>query len=531
MSPLPKGRHDVGKAAVGGIIAIIGLLSLIRALAPPAMDDWDGLAYHLAIPKLYLSAHRIYYIDFSSHSNFPFTVEMLYALGLALRGAAMAKLFHFAYGVVAAAAVYLTARRYFGTRSARFAVLLFAGMPIVAWEATVAYIDLAAAAYTILPAAAILAYSETQDRRWLLLGSICAGLGAATKMTGLAAAAVFAIWTGIEGCRAGDIENTKMRLFSGLRRALLFGIIAVAIASPWYIKSFIYTGNPVYPFFYETFGGRNWNAEIAENYRRLQQEFGMGHGLADFLRLPWDLAFHPERFYDRPGLHIGPAFLAVLPIAGIGALRDRRVLKVILLCLVFTAIWFEMSQQSRYLIPTFGIAAIACAGALSAACGLKLARAAAIAAASLSIILSIMIMRDMLMLSGRAAVGAERPADFLSRTVDIYRAEKWINENTPSQSKVILYGDTRGFYLDRDYLWGDWGHSTLIPYEKLRDTAAFVQALRGRGITHALVKLGILEKDGQYIRLIGEAIAAGSFRQVYRDSRFPVAVFEVRGPK
>ena len=41
----------------GGILAAIGFFALIRALAPPIGDDWDSLAYHLAIPKLFLKHH------------------------------------------------------------------------------------------------------------------------------------------------------------------------------------------------------------------------------------------------------------------------------------------------------------------------------------------------------------------------------------------------------------------------------------------------------------------------------------------
>ena len=67
---------------------------LVGALAPPSGDDWDSLSYHLAAPKIYLAHGRIVFIPYDSHTDFPFTMEMLYTLGLSCGGAAGAKLFH-----------------------------------------------------------------------------------------------------------------------------------------------------------------------------------------------------------------------------------------------------------------------------------------------------------------------------------------------------------------------------------------------------------------------------------------------------
>src|SRR5205823_3823427 len=75
------------------------------ALAPPADLDWDGLSYNLAAPKVYLRDHRIHFIAYDSHTNFPFTVEMLYTLGLAWGGAVAAKLFHWSMAWLTALAV------------------------------------------------------------------------------------------------------------------------------------------------------------------------------------------------------------------------------------------------------------------------------------------------------------------------------------------------------------------------------------------------------------------------------------------
>lgn len=522
-------RLSLQSAIFGGAFATLGGLALIGALAPPIASDWDGLAYHLAMPKLYLEAGRIFYVPFSSHSNFPFTVEMLYTLGLGLGSIALAKLFHLVFGVLAVTAIYLAARRHFGSKWASLGALIFAGMPIVAWEATVAYLDLALALYTVLPAAAILAYSDTRDSKWLVLAAIAAGLAAGTKMTALASLAVFAVWAGLEFAAGRDTKADKGRFIARtLKQSLIFGVIALVIAAPWYVKSYIHTGNPVYPFLYDTFGGRNWSADLAERYRLSQEEFGVGHGAVDFLRAPWDLVFRSEKFYDRPGLHVGPALLALLPLVIPAALRDRKVLKIGLLSLTFFIIWFLLTQQSRYLIPAFSVAAIGAAGVLSALPHLRFARIAAIAAALATWVISVIILFMLALTVSQVSFGRESYSAFLSEYLDNYRAIEYINENTSGDSRVIVYGDTRGFYLDRDYLWGDTAHNALIPYDRIRDAVEFVSVLQNMGITHVLVNYIYFGEDGDYVRLVHAATNAGLFEEIYRDERFPVAVYTLR---
>lgn len=531
-------RPSILEALTGVVLAAIGGMALINALAPPIAADWDGLAYHLAVPKLYLEQGRIFYIPFSSHSNFPFTVEMLYTLGLGLGSISLAKLFHLVFGVLAAAAVYVTARRHFGSRPALYSVLLVAGMPIVAWEATVAYVDLALVLYTVLPASAILAYSDTRDTKWLVLAALTAGLAAGTKMTGLAAIAVFAFWIGLEvwssrkgvGESAGKDETGSMRLDPRvtLKQMMMFTLIALAVASPWYIKSFVHTGNPVYPFFYDIFGGRNWSAEIAEEYRRLQSQFGIGHSAADFIRAPWDLVFRSDRFYDRPGLHIGPAFLAILPLVVLAALRSRSLSKIWAVSLAFFIIWFLMTQQSRYLLPVLGIMAVGAGGVLATLPRLRVARFAAYCAAFTGAALSIFILACMCAETGRVVLGFERQDAYLARKLDTYRAVDYINKNTPEESKVILYGDTRGFYLERDYLWGDPGHNALIPYAETPNAEGLVEFLSKLGVTHALLNDRYFGADGQHVRLVRAAVHAGLLEQIYRDEQYPVAVYVLR---
>jgi len=125
---IPAGIAHLGRWRWGAVPLLLffstaGALTLIGALAPSGGVDYDGLVYHLTIPKLYLAHGGIYPIPWLTHSNFPFTLEMLYLLGLMLRGQALAKLFHLGCGWLTICAIFAFGRRCPACRGVRSRIL------------------------------------------------------------------------------------------------------------------------------------------------------------------------------------------------------------------------------------------------------------------------------------------------------------------------------------------------------------------------------------------------------------------------
>src|SRR5438445_4562115 len=162
--PGEKQRGDPIATALLAYCLFVAAGTLVGALAPPSGDDWDSLAYHLAAPKIYLAHGRIGFIPYDSHTNFPFTMEMLYTLGLAYGGAAGAKLFHWGTGWLTALGIAAFCRRLFPVAhrslsmppwAPPLAAALFPSIPQVQWEATTAYIDLGTTLYQFLALVAL----------------------------------------------------------------------------------------------------------------------------------------------------------------------------------------------------------------------------------------------------------------------------------------------------------------------------------------------------------------------------------------
>ncbi|GBC95633.1 hypothetical protein HRbin16_01425 [bacterium HR16] len=503
--------------------AILAVLVLPMVVSPPAATDWDGLAYHLAAPAIWLREGRIGYIPFMHQSNFPFVMEMqyLWALGIG-SGAGGAKVFHWATLLLTLGAVFAFARRTGFAGS--WAAASLVSVPVVLWEASVAYADLATTAYTLL--CLLAAWNAAGEggaptrRRWLALAGLMGGLALGTKMTALGSVGLLAVLLAWESVRRRPIRLVEIAGCVG---------IALLVGAPWYIKTYVYTGNPVYPYFYELFGGRNWTAENARIYREAQLAFGLGREPYQLLMSPFNLTFFWSRFFD-PLPFVGSAGFVYL--AGLIPLFFARRLPGvarwwILFSLISLVLWFVLMQQVRYLMTIFPLVSLWC-GWLAVQTERRWTARAMQAAIVLQVLWCAVGFSS---LWGRVlTVWKDGAPAYLERALPgVWQACEWINRNTPREAGVILYDETRGFYLQRRYLWGNPGHHTLIDYDSFTDGDMLVRALHRMGYQVVLQNLAFAPPGSEgehWRRLLMDAIKRGALVERFRDRS--VVVLEIR---
>ncbi len=565
------------------LLIVFSVIALAACYRPPGPQEWDVLSYHLADPKLFLQAQRIQTLPTEHHSNFPFTLEMLYAVGLLYDGFALANTFHLVMTLLTVAALIAFGRRMACVPAGWLAGLAYLTTPIVLWEASTAYIDNGLALYVTLGTFAVLnAMSEhdnasqleasTPDdsherllsdnsRSWLLLGGAMIGFGLGIKYLALVPLVLLALLL--------TFKRTS------LKRVLLYMGVALVIGSPWYVKNALVMRNPVYPFAYSVFPhSRYWSGWRAAGYQSEQNKFGTKpistdarSKLLNLTRVPWDLLIqHPAQagraalLYCNPGEFTftalyGGLYAALLFPVAFARRVPAAVRLLIWLALAQIGVWFLLSQVGRYLIQIMPM--MAAAGAmitvrqafgyktdhLPSASSLpdpallpdrlsippggsrsdKRRRSPYPAARSLSgwlgiaaifgqagyVLLSVCTLPanapvdDILALMqlGQLPSSVSVPDlaanlgrrgkwdEDLRRHFDAYSAMQWINANTPKEAGVALYEETRGFYLDRPYLWANQQHSSYIPYETLRDGQELSAWMLARGCRYALVNL------------------------------------------
>ena len=325
--------------------------ALVGALAPES--EYDALWYHLTLPNLWLQSGRPVDVVQEFPSLYPMTWELVYGTGLAMGGIIAAKLLHFVCLLVLAGIVAMTCRRYLPGCSPYVAVALLVTAPTILWEATTAYNDLAVAMFASAGCYALARFAETGHSPWLTMSGLEFGLAASTKHLGLVVLAVAAaalIW---HGWRCGTPYGRMTRNLARL------GVLAFVLALPWYIRTWRGSGNPFFPELYGLFGGgpeARWDDIANQGLAAFKSRFGMGHGVASLVRLPWDVTVHSALF----GGALGPLWLMLIPGCLLGR-GSRRVAAVIAAgTLGYLAVWASpiSSYQLRFLVPIGGALAL-----------------------------------------------------------------------------------------------------------------------------------------------------------------------------
>ncbi len=550
-------------------LALWALTLLPQALAPPGFMDWDGLAEHLAMAKVWLQGGAIVPLWYEHHSQFPATTQMLYLLGLAFGGPVAAKLFSTLFGLLSLAAVGLLARRHFGKETAPWALAVFAATPLVGWLSMVAYVDMAAVFYCGLGLGFFLDWRREESASNPARGQkerfasaawagVCFGLGLAVKMQVLVFWGALLLVAAVAAFRG---RRTPSRPTFGQFAA--YAGIALAVASPWYLKSWVLTGNPVYPFAYSVFGGEQWSAEQARTYAYQQKSWGWGQlpppevfwslpplqrtfagpRRPDHLLLaPVGLTFLPEKYVDKGvgrlasflTASVGPLYLALLPLLLWG--KRPKAWATIGWALAPVGLWWLMSAQySRYFLPALAWLAPVAAGAAWQAAGRgRWSKRVLTAVIGAGLGLAILFNLPGAVHGLPVVLGTQSVDSYLASVLPgLYPTLQFVNRATPAEAKIISYGEPRLFYLDRDYLWGEPSYHRLLGYDTMRTADDLLEAYRNQGLTHVLMNQqffpGGSPANERIATLLGEALAAGEVeRMVGAPERGPYEVLAVR---
>jgi len=485
------------------------LLALLAALLPPT--DWDGLFYHLTGPKLYLEAGRIVGGLDVPHFNFPSLMEMLFAWAMLLRSDVAAKLLHAGYGFLLAGLVYLIARRFLSDRAGGPALLILASMPLVATLAGWAYNDLALAFYQLSAVYWVIIWANqqtnsnspfTSHNSPLIMSGVLAGLALGLKYTSFVTPLVIVIIiAGYATCHSPFA--IRHSLFA-IRFIAAFALPALLVAAPWYLKNWLFTGNPVYPFLFGIFGGHLWDGFRAGWYAAAGT--GVGWQPTTLLALPWllTLGVRDANFWDG---RTGPLLLLFLPLliwAGVSrrfAGRPTPVAAKILLAYalahfaVWTAgvIWSQSLWQSRLLLPALAALAPVAGWVWSSLPAFDLPRFSLSRVVNMAVGLALaltLIDQSLFTLKINplpVLVGLESRADYLAGRLGAHYAALEAVNRLPESATVVFLWEPRSYYCQRDCrpdsILDEFPHLVHL----YGSAGAIAQHWRAEGVTHVLI--------------------------------------------
>jgi hypothetical protein len=465
------------------------LLAIFSALTPPVA--WDALVYHLAGPKTYVEAGRVLYVPDNFHLSFPALTEMLFLCGMLLKGDIVPQLLHLSFGALSVAAVYSFSRKHFGGYVPLLATVLMASIPTAVAVATWAYVDLALTFYSFLAFFAVLNWLESRkDYTWAVVAGALSGMAMSVKYTGLTALAVVA-----SVALMGVIREKSTRRRS-LAAVATMVVVAFAVATPWYLKSWVYTGNPIYPYI---FGGRGWN----EMRSAWLSSIGVEVSPLRLLLLPWDLTVLGTQGTTAFDATISPYFLALLPLLLFVPRRNPTLLPLAVTALVTYVLWIAAGAitystfvfRTRILLPCFAPLSILTAYTVDALRELDRRRFSLqrFVFLALGLGLSVNLLTQGLSFLSLDPLpfilGAESREAYLDRRLadGHYEATRYINSSLPSTAKILFLWEPRSYYCERQCL-PDVVFDHFSQLAAGHGTAGGVaRALRGEGISHLLV--------------------------------------------
>ena len=500
--------RSAGWAALG-LLVTGQILALVAALAPPTAKD--TLLYHYALPKAWIAVGQAIVIPYNIAGYYPLGVEM-HAVWAMLLGAplgarvaeAAAGATLFLFAPLLAMTVYGWARERGADRTwAAAAALVIAWIPTGYEVAASAYVDLALAGYTALAVRAFGRWWTSGQSRQLAW--VAAGVGGALSIKLSAAFLLLplALLGLLHALGTGSQDRETARPSTALTAAGVLGALAlgVTLAAPWYVRNWIRTGSPLFPFYLEIWPAKapGWDLERSRLYETLFSLYGDISGPLDYLWSPIRLAVAAQP--DQPAFYdgvLGIAFIFALPVLAWVLWRRRLDVELRLAVLVSAGLfvfWLFSSQQLRYLLPAAAGLAVAIAVAGSGLerglsrplCGLVVAGAAL----GLPVVLAWFLALD----PARVVLGGESREAFLARRLDYYPYYQVVNRDLPPTARVWLIDMRRDTYhLDRpalsDFIFEDY---TLTRYVRAATSVHEIRdRVRADGITHLLVRHDIL---------------------------------------
>ena len=471
---IAKGTLIVGLA--------IGVITLVNTLTPPW--DYDGLAYHLIGPRQFLEAGRLFPSIDNWFLNGPFTVEMLFTLGLAYGDDILPKLIHLSMGFFLVASTFILARRWFEASIAWVSVAILLGIPILPIWSSLAYIDVGWSLFEFLAlSAAIIAWQE-RDQQWLILSGALIGFAMGSKYLGLIGFVLIGLFI--------FVTWRKLSWRVQLRTILLYTVTAILVASPWYIKNLIWFSNPVYPFY---FGGPEGDLGRLAAFTAYLSSFGTGSGFWDAILLPFNIYIHHADFGTfRKLLDVPSLFFPIVLFYPFLKSRHRVISGLLWISVGRFILWGTASQQIRFLLPLYPPLAIAAAFTV-----IRLTPKRPVIVLIQRFLLALTVGLMSITLATQLAtfaiskplgviLGREDKQSFLMRTDNHdYAALVHIQENLAATDRVLLLGDGRSYYCQEQCISDPdqfrWAHAiaSLQSYRMLSPW------LKDRSISHILL--------------------------------------------
>jgi hypothetical protein len=413
--------------------------------------------------------------------------------------------------------------------------LFFLSLPIIVKLSITVYVDLGLMAFSTASLLMLFKWAENRKIKHLIYAGIFCGLAASTKYNGLITIFLLTLFTPIVFSRS-TVGTSKHSSFHAIGYGAIFIFCALLIFSPWMIRNYKWTGNPVYPLYNSVFQNLQHSTvdqattdivQPANNTKEIAKQLTSlaSNVLADRKALYhetwWQAMLLPIRFFfegqdDNPRYFDGKLnpFLFILPFCAFFLYKYPKKVRMeqyLLFCfawLYFLYAFFQGSLRIRYIVPSipaFVILATYGLHNISQRMQRTHLNKNYIHALITGSILLPLLMYNALYILGQFntiqplsyITGKVSRDEFITKFRSEYPVQQYANKHLTKTDKILaIYVGNRGYYFDTPVSFDLNGTRSLLSdiINTSDDRAEVTQRLLDLGFTHLFIRFELFSK-------------------------------------
>lgn len=520
------------KLVLKSLIAFHCIIVFILASVPPISRD--ALTHHLLIPKLYLKHGSIYEIPEIVFSYYPMNLDLLYMIPLYFGNDIVQKYIHFSFAIFAALLIFFYLKKRIDTNYGLLGALFFLSIPVIVKLSINVYVDLGLIFFSTASLICLLRWIERGfQAQYLIYSAICCGLALGTKYNGLIVFFLLACIVPLAYLRRSNDDLFKSKLanqFKAIGCGLVFVLVSLLVFSPWMIKNYIWTTNPVYPLYNNWFNPKENPVDdhiesngLENNDKKIEQGEWSHFAVRKIVygETLWQIVTIPVRVFfdgkdDDPKYFDGQlnpfllllAFFAFFPRKTKNQeIHTEKKILIIFSILYLLFVFFQIDMRIRWISPIippmvilsmFGLERLQRFGTRSG--GIKLIFNST----------AVIIVIGMLFLNAKylhALYMKVDPTPYISGQIDRdnyikkfrpeYDVIRYANQHLPEDALILcLFIGNRKYYFEKDILIGRDVLKGAVMSSHSFDSLE--ERLKKKGITHILMRYDLFNNWTEY---------------------------------
>lgn len=508
---------------------------IILSFVPPVSRD--ALTHHLAVPKLYLSHGGIYEIPDLKCSYYPMNLDLLYLIPLYFGNDIIPKFIHFSFALLTAWLIFTYLKKRLDTSYALAGVVLFLSLPVIIKLSITIYVDLGLYYFSTASLIYLFKWIEKKFKiKYLIISAIWCGLALGTKYNGLIILFLLTFFVPVIYLRSS--QNKTKTQGRAMGYAAVFMLISLLVFSPWMIKNYMWTNNPIYPLYDSLFNPEKVapvsiktsvtdsldstknNSDTVKKPSGSWGHFAVrkivyGEKWWETVLIPVRIFFqgkddNPKYFDGRlnPILFIFPFFAFIRIKKNDHAFSTEKKILVIFSILFLLFVFFQTDMRIRWIGPVipplvilsvFGLHEII---ALINSRYFKISRKI-LTGCVLSFVVFLLslnifyiidlfkVVKPMSYISGR--VGRD---DYIEKYRPEYAVIKYANHNIPDNAKIMcMFLGNRSYYIDREVVF-NYNLASKAVIQK-DSSKKILDDLKKKKITHLIIRYDLFNKHIQ----------------------------------